>query len=126
MDENASWSDYGDNIRDLRKPRDYVSAGGDAPALNGGGGDGTSGGMDARVARLEADMDHVKRSLSSVDGTLSVVQKDLTDVRVSVARVEVDLKHLPSKGFIFSVCAGLLSAVGVLTAVIVRFVPHAG
>lgn len=73
-------------------------------ALKEGGGGGTSGGMDGRVDRLE---------------------KDVADLRVDMATVKENLRHLPSKPWMFTTLLGLLTAIGALVALIVRFVPPA-
>lgn len=94
--------------------------------LKGGGGDGTSGDMETRVARLESDMEHVKRSLTSLDGRVGNVQKDVGEIRVHLATVQNEMKHLPSKGYIFGVALSMLAAAGGIMAAVVRFIPHAG
>jgi hypothetical protein len=94
-------------------------------ALKNGDGDGTSGGMEGRIARLESDMGHVKDSLKSLDARTEGLRKDVGDIRTDLATLKVKVDHLPGKGFIFAVATGMLGAAGVLMAAVVRFIPHA-
>ena len=80
---------------------------GDTQALHTGGGGGTFDGMEARVAKLEVDMEYIKRDVSEL-------RSDMRDVRDRTVKIESDVSHLPSKAFVFSVygiIAGLLAAV---------------
>ncbi len=52
--------------------------------------------MEPRVAKLEADMDYVKRDV----GELRV---DMREIRDRVIKIEADVSHLPSKAFVFAV-----------------------
>ena len=70
-------------------------------SLKQGGGGGTSGGMDARVTRLEARVDKV------ID--------DISGVRVGLATLTERVAHLPSKGFIVS---SLTTGVAVLGGIV--------
>ncbi len=64
--------------------------------------------MEARVAKLEATIEHMHSDLSQV-------KSDLRDVRDRVPVVEVKIDHLPSKGFIVG-C--VLTALALGTAII--------
>jgi transposase len=57
--------------------------------LHSSGGGGTSGGMEPRIAKLEAHMEHVRAEMTK-----------LASLPVQVARLEEKVAHLPSKGFI--------------------------
>lgn len=57
--------------------------------LNSRGGDGTSGGMEPRIAKLEAHMEHVRSELVK-----------LAPLPVQIGRLEERVLHLPSKGFV--------------------------
>jgi hypothetical protein len=70
-------------------------------ALQTGGGGGTSDGMDARVARLEAHVETL-RSESAATRT------DLADMRVSLATLAERVAHMPSKGFVMSANVSML------------------
>jgi hypothetical protein len=73
--------------------------------LNHGGGGGTSGGMEERVAKLEAHLEHMRQDLSA-----------LRPVPERLRALEVRVDHLPSKGFIVTASALTIS---LLTAAIV-------
>lgn len=85
-----------------------------AEGLKGGGGGGTFDGMEARVAKLESDMDYLKRDVSEL-------RTDMRDVRDRTVRIE---SSMATKGFVFSVygiIAGLLAAVVLFQAQIQSF-----
>lgn len=89
--------------------------------LNNGGGGGTFGGMEARVARLESDMEHVKKSVADIATDMKAVRSTLGDLKVDFGRFDERSKQMPTKGFIFTTSAGLLGACGGLTALIIKF-----
>lgn len=80
--------------------------------LREGDGGGTSGGMEERVARLEKHMDQLT--------------KDVGDLRVSVATVTENVRHLPTKPWLFTTLAMMMTALAAIVGVIVRFLPQAG
>ena len=73
--------------------------------LKSRGGDGTSGGMEPRLAVLEAEMKHVKENLAK----LGSVPTDLATLKERIA-------HLPGKGFVVTAA---VSTVGALTGILV-------
>ena len=79
--------------------------------LKGGGGGGTSDDMEARLARLEKSFD--------------TLTKDVSDMRVDVATLKENVRHLPTKPWMFSTLAAMLVALSVIIGLIVRFIPHA-
>lgn len=87
--------------------------------LKSGGGDGTSGGMtedwkksvEDRLVDLRTDM----RELRDAAG----------DLKVDIATIKENMRHLPTQTWLFKAMAGLVAAMGVVTAIIIRFVPHA-
>lgn len=90
-----------------RQAREAASA--MAPALPPSGGGGTSGGMEARIAKLEADMEYVRRDVGDLRG-------DMRDVRDRLGRLEERVGHLPSKGFVVTATTASLA---LLTALVV-------
>lgn len=73
--------------------------------LKPGGGDGTSDDMEARVAKLEAHVEHIRSELAKLSGMP-------TDLAVLKTRVD----HLPTKGFIItSALTTVTAVVGLLT-----------
>ncbi|MRG66463.1 hypothetical protein GH789_14395 [Rhizobium pusense] len=67
--------------------------------LRGGGNGGNNGGMEARLAKLEADMEYVKRDVSEL-------RTDMRDVRDRAVKIE---ERMATKTFVFSVY-GIVSA----------------
>ena len=67
------------------------------------------GGMEARVARLEAGVSDIKATLARLEPVLSQVSKDLVELKVAVAKLEGRTSQLPTTvqmlGFIFIVLA---------------------
>lgn len=95
--------DYGTNVFpfDRLQPK---------TGLNEGGGDGTSGDMEARVARLEKNVD--------------ALAKDVSDMRVDIGTLKENVRHLPTKPWMFTTLASMLAALAVVIGLIVRFLPH--
>lgn len=71
----------------------------DTFSLPGGGDGGNNGGMDGRIAKLEADMEYVKRDVSEL-------RTDMRDVRDRAVKIE---ERMATKTFVFSVY-GIVSA----------------
>jgi len=57
------------------------------------GGESTSGGVEARVARVEAHIEHILTDLSAL-------KADIRDIRGRLAKIEARLYHLPTKDFV--------------------------
>lgn len=91
--------------------------------LKEGDGDGTSGGMEARVARLESDMEHVKKSVADIATDIKAVRGSINDIKVDLGRFDERLKHMPTKGFIFGIAAGMIGTTSAIVGLIVRFMP---
>ena len=79
--------------------------------LRGGGPGGTSGGMEERLTRVEKNVDQLA--------------KDVTDIRVDIATIKENVRHLPTKPWLFTALAGVIAAIGAIVTMVVRFVPHA-
>lgn len=73
--------------------------------LKSGGGGGTSDGMEARVAVLEAHVEHIRGELAKLAG-----------VPTDVATLKERVSHLPGKGFVVTAAMG---TVGGLTAILI-------
>lgn len=72
--------------------------------LKSGGGSGTSDGMEVRVARLEAHMEHVVKQVDR-----------LADIPTDLAVLKVKVNELPTKGWLVT---GLLLSLGAIAALI--------
>lgn len=81
---------------------------------SGDGGD-MGGGMEERLARVEKNVDKL--------------QSDVADIRVHLATVKENLRHLPTKPWLFTTLAALTTTMIVILtfimAALVRFLPHA-
>ncbi|SCW56606.1 hypothetical protein SAMN02927924_01405 [Sphingobium faniae] len=85
-------------------------------ALKSGGGDGTSGGMDARVAKLESDVAHLVKQVDRIDARTEPMPADIAVIKATMA----------GKGFIVTAVSGgaalviavltVLSKLGILAA----------
>lgn len=110
--------------------------------LKGAGGGGTSGGMEARIAKLESDVDHLKRASDKIDGKLDTLLSGQTTIAASIAalsertatlpklttdvsKLEERTTHLPTKPYIFLCMGAVIAAVGALVALLIRFIPPA-
>lgn len=98
--------------------------------LNSGDGGGTSGGMEARVAKLEADVGHILTAIGELKTSQTAAAKDLTDLKVSSARVETTVSSLPTKDDISKtirdwilLIGGVLTAINLIALVASRYFP---
>lgn len=93
--------------------------------LNPTGGGGTSGGMEARVAKLESDMEHVKKGVDRLERDFSDMKQSLADMRVDNTRdfgaarerlvsLEAKMEALPTKDWITT---RLQAYLGIMVAV---------
>jgi hypothetical protein len=74
-------------------------------ALYGGG--GTSGGVEARVAKVEAHVEHILADLSAL-------KADMRDIRERLAKIETRLYHLPTKDFIVTAAIVIIGLIGTI------------
>jgi hypothetical protein len=89
------------------RERETLSKG--TPTGGGDGGGASGSGMEARVAKLEAHLEHVM-------GDVSSLKADVRDVRDRLPKIETKLDHLPGKGFIATVTLVTLAIVAALIA----------
>ena len=92
-------------VIDLSAYRDKPSS---PPPLEKDGDGGDSGGMEPRIASLEAHMDHVRADLG-------VLKSDVATLKTDVATLKERVTHLPSKGFIVLVTTGALGLLAALS-----------
>lgn len=64
-----------------------------SPDLKGGGGGGNSGGMEERVATLEANVGHIRTDVGELKSDVKSLSRDMADVKVILARIEAELSH---------------------------------
>ncbi len=72
-------------------------------SLKNSGGDGTSGGMEARVARLESDVEHIKTTTGEIRLDIRELRKKIDDhfliLGGMIVAVALGLAGLLAKGF---------------------------
>lgn len=78
-----------------------------ATGLKSGDGGGNSGGMEARVAKLEAHMEHVLQDVS-------LMKADVGTLKTDMATIKVKIDNLPSKDFVVKVVVGSAAVLGAL------------
>lgn len=77
------------------------------PPIAKRGGGGNNGGMEARIAKLEATVEHINRDLSEIKADLKDARRDITSIRTTDFRltfgaiivVALGLASLMAKGF---------------------------
>ncbi len=85
------------------------------PPLQPPGGGGTYDGMlEARVARLEADVGHIQRDVAEIKDAVKGIGKDVTDLKVNHATVSERIAHLPTYGQSFAMLTGMLALIAAL------------
>ena len=79
----------------------------EAASLKDGDGGGTSGGMEARLAKLEAQMEHVQADLAKLAG-----------LPVDLAGLKVQVDNLPTKDYLKEQLESHLRKTGILFAIV--------
>ncbi len=97
-----------------------AAAPGRRPPLQGGGGDGTSGGMETRIAVLEADVAHLKADVGEMRSDVRVIKGDVGQLKVDVAVLKATLA---TKGFVVAVVVGTGAVLGAITT-FAPFIQH--
>ena len=77
--------------------------------------DGTSNGMEARVARLEAHVEGLRADVADIRANLAALAAQVAILTERVAILTERVAHLPSKGFVVS---SNMTAIALLSAVI--------
>jgi hypothetical protein len=90
--------------------------------LKGGDGGGTFDGMEARVAALEAHMQHVREDIAGLRGDLKIATNDIGTIKTDIAIMKGDIARLPGKGWIVS-AVGSLAALLIALSAIANFGP---
>jgi hypothetical protein len=84
--------------------------------LIGGSGGGTGDGMEARVAKLESDVEYIKRDVAEIKGDVCSVREASVKIDREVGVLIERVSHLPKKGFIVTV---VLTTLAVIAALVV-------
>ena len=70
--------------------------------------------LEARVARLEADVGHIQRDVVEIKDAMRSVGKDLTDLKISTATTSERMTHLLTYGQSFAMLTTMLALIGAL------------
>lgn len=87
----------------------------DITAYSTGGGSDGGGGVDGRVARLEAHVAHIQSDVGEVKQRLTGIEGRVGAVEVNLATLVKRVAHLPSKGFIVKTVVTVGAILGALT-----------
>ena len=79
------------------------------PSLKFGGGNGTPGSMELRLAKVEVDVDYIKRDVGELKIDVRSMKSDISDLRVDVARLDERVKALPGKGFLVTTSLAIIT-----------------
>jgi len=82
--------------------------------LGGSSGDDGGGGMEARIARLEADMAHVRSRVDESAGRIASLSEKVSDARTDIAVIKEKLTHLPSKSYAVVTAIAMVVALSAL------------
>jgi len=106
---DASKKDYESNVVPIEKGLgpDGIRGIGKTKGLSGGGGDMTD--LTARVAKLEAHVEHMRSDVGEM-------KPSVNDIRERLRGLEVKVDHLPGKGFVVTVALSFMAFFGLMTA----------
>ena len=106
-------SDESQTVRELRSDDEQMKIA--LELFRRGGGGGTSNGMEDRVARLEK--------------AVETLQSGVTELRVDMATVKENLRHMPTKPWMFTILAAtvtfMITLLTFIMAALIRFLPAA-
>lgn len=74
--------------------------------------------LETHVKHIQEDISGIRSEIRDVSGELKDVRSDVGALKVSVARIEENVRHLPTKGWAFTIAAGIVTfmvAVSALT-----------
>lgn len=127
MSLDGRLSSYFSDVTEARKDIREMSE-----LLRRGGGGGTSGGMEARVAKLESDVGHLLTAVGEIKAAQLVSSKDLTELKVSSGKVETKVSSLPTKEDIAKtikdwllLMGAALTVINLAALIISRYLPSA-
>ncbi|MGJ0395010.1 MAG: hypothetical protein ACR65U_02105 [Methylocystis sp.] len=70
--------------------------------------------MEARLSRLESDVEYIKRDVADVKADVRQIRQDLNEQNVTLARVEERMTHLPSTDYMLKAFLLFLTIIGAL------------
>ena len=65
--------------------------------------------MEVRIARLESDVDYIKRDIGELKTDVRSLRDGFNRIEGSLARFEERVSHLPGKSFIVTTSVGALT-----------------
>lgn len=68
-------------------------------------------------------MPSVRKSVTDLATDSRAVRGSVNDIKIDLGRLNERLKHMPTKGFIFGIAAGMIAALSAIVGLIVRFMP---
>lgn len=68
-------------------------------------------------------MPSVRKSVTDLATDARAVRGSVNDIKIDLGRLNERLKHMPTKGFIFGIAAGMIAAMSAIVGLIVRFMP---
>ena len=83
-------------VRSMAPPNLRIVNSKPRPTLGNDGNPPHDGGMEARVAKLEAAVDHIQRDLAEVRTSVAMVSNTLSAVQTDVAVIKERLSHTPT------------------------------
>lgn len=104
--------DNKDNVLHLKDYQQKSASSDVAGSLKSGGGDGTSDGMEARVAKLEAVAEHIQKDVAEIKTDVREFRIGIGSLNVSTGTLTERVSHLPSKGFIIVALLAALAVTG--------------
>ena len=117
LDDGASYRGDQDNVLEwpkLARPPPNV------PGLSGGGSDGTFDGMEPRVAKLEAHVEHMREAISGMAKSVATLTETTNRIDRELAVLGEKVSHLPSKGWSLTVAAAIMAVLVAATTLAPR------
>jgi hypothetical protein len=103
-----------DNVRHIRDYQQNPAIEGPSATLNSSGGGGTFDGMEPRVAKLEAAVEHIQKDIAEIKTDVREFRTSIGSLNVSTGTLTERVAHLPSKGFIVLALLATLAIVAAL------------
>jgi len=107
---NVHHHDFGNVLQD-QEELDANHQSRASSSLQSGGGNGTGGGMETRVARLESDVEHIKNDVAEIKIDVRDMKQDIQKIAISVTRIEAVLDSKVSWKGLFTATLAIIAAI---------------